>query len=183
MPFNFFIDSVHTTMCIPSFCWCNKFCINDQRSWWMLYYQVLLKALTLFCETSTCREGDLAWRDLLALKIRVCLFQFCDAAEMAITHKSFSEIWLHTRKKKEKKKILLYFWLWTGTHHKNLMIWNFVSFKIWRIWAVLLIKNPLYRLKSYFSCWNLANFWAPPPKKKKKNHGDKSNWKFLFPFF
>jgi len=51
------------------------------------YYQVLLKALMLFCETSTCQEGNLAWQDLLALKIRVCRFQFCDAAEVAFTHK------------------------------------------------------------------------------------------------
>jgi hypothetical protein len=53
----------------------------------MHYYQVLLKALILFCETSTCQEGILAWQDLLAMKIRLCLFQFGDAAEVAITHK------------------------------------------------------------------------------------------------
>jgi hypothetical protein len=39
-----------------------------------------------------------------------------------------------------------------------LAIWKNKSFKIWRIWAIFFIKNPLYRLKSYFSGQSLAKF-------------------------
>jgi hypothetical protein len=35
-----------------------------------------------------------------------------------------------------KTKSFLYSWLpTTGTYHKNMAIWNFFSFEIWRIWA------------------------------------------------
>ncbi len=39
----------------------------------------------------------------------------------------FSQIWLQTTyetRKKKKKRILLYYWLHTGTYHKNLVIWG-----------------------------------------------------------
>jgi hypothetical protein len=41
----------------------------------------------------------------------------------------------------------------------SLKIWQFrkkKSIKIWQIWPIVLMKNPLYMLKSYFSGQNLA---------------------------
>ncbi len=45
----------------------------------------------------------------------------------------------------------LYSWLPTRTYHKNLEFWNFLFFKIWQTWAIFSMKDPSYRLKSYFS--------------------------------
>ncbi len=36
----------------------------------------------VFVKLPLVKRRDLAWQDLLAMKIRVCLFQFCDAAEV-----------------------------------------------------------------------------------------------------
>ncbi len=56
-----------------------------------------------------------------------------------------------------KKRIFLYSWLPAGTYHKNLAIWNFFFFKIWRSWVFSFsMRNPLHRLKPYFSGRNLA---------------------------
>jgi hypothetical protein len=48
----------------------------------------------------------------------------------------FSQIWLHTKKMKVEKKNQhpsIFFWLPTGTSHKNLVIWFlfYFSFKMW----------------------------------------------------
>jgi hypothetical protein len=56
----------------------------------------------------------------------------------------------------KQNEILLFSWLTTGTDHKNLTNWGpkkrkKKNFKVWRIWVIFSTKNPLYRLKSYFS--------------------------------
>jgi hypothetical protein len=51
----------------------------------------------------------------------------------------------------KENRIPLYSWLHTGTYHKNLAIWNFFLFEIWRIWVKFSMKNPLHRSKAYFS--------------------------------
>jgi hypothetical protein len=56
-------------------------------------------------------------------------------------------------KVKVRKIILPYSWLPTGTYHKNLPNWNY--FLESGIWAIFPMKNPLYRLKKYFSGQNL----------------------------
>jgi hypothetical protein len=68
-----------------------------------------------------------------------------------------AKIWPHARyESKKKPESFLYFWLPTGTYHKKLVIWNFFSFEIWRIWAKISMKNPLVKSKSYFPGQNLA---------------------------
>jgi hypothetical protein len=56
---------------------------------------------------------------------------FFGVANMAIV---FTQIGLHVDLKVEKQQNLLYFWLPTGTHHKNMVIWIF--FEIWLILAI-----------------------------------------------
>ncbi len=51
---------------------------------------------------------------------------------------------------------------------KDFVISNFFKFEIWQMWAIFFpMKNPLYRLKSYFSSWNLAKIL------QHKKHWDK----------
>jgi hypothetical protein len=76
----------------------------------------------------------------------------------------FSQIWLHTpyesRKKKLKTESFYILGLHTGTYHK---IWQFeknikYKFKIWWIWAIFSMRNPMHRLISYFLGQNLVRF-------------------------
>jgi len=41
--------------------------------------------------------------------------------------KLFTQIGLHVDLKVEKQQNLLYFWLPTGTHHKNIVIFDFLK--------------------------------------------------------
>jgi len=60
--------------------------------------------------------------------------------------------------KEKKTKILLYYWLPPGAYHKNLIIWIFFCLKSGECGPNFFIIKLLYRLKSYFSGWNLAKF-------------------------
>ncbi len=69
----------------------------------------------------------------------------------------FSQILLHAVYESRKEKwIFLYSCLPTETYCKNLVMLEFFSFELWQIWDIFFMKYPLYRLKSYFSGWNLT---------------------------
>jgi hypothetical protein len=58
---------------------------------------------------------------------------------------------------KKKNRILLYYsCLRTETYHKKSGFFFREIFEIWQIWVIFPMKNPMYRLKSYFSSRNLA---------------------------
>jgi len=48
---------------------------------------------------------------------------------------------LDMKVEKKKTRILLYFWLPTGTYHKNLAIWKIKVLKIWRIWVIFFYEK------------------------------------------
>jgi hypothetical protein len=92
--------------------------------------------------------------------------QFCDVAQVVITHKMIYPDfgYILDMKVENKIRILLYSWLLIGIYHKNLMIWILFCFKISQIWVNFFsMKNPFYRLKSYFSGQNLLKFHPPSP--------------------
>jgi hypothetical protein len=72
----------------------------------MHYYQVLLKALMLFCETSTCQEGGPCMAGAPRTEDQSLSFsKFVMQLKWQSPIRSFSQIWLHTRYERRKKKI------------------------------------------------------------------------------
>jgi hypothetical protein len=58
------------------------------------------------------------------------------------SRKQFSQIWLHSRFGKVfKKNPTIFAGYLTGTYYKNMAIWKFFPFKIWRIWAEIWRKT------------------------------------------
>lgn len=93
----------------------------------------------------------------------VCFWKFCNLAKLAIIHpkrkRKRIQNWLYTRYESKKNLTMLRhswqslepiinFWQFGRKNHRNVTIW-----------ANLSMKNPLqYRLKLYFSGWDLAKF-------------------------
>jgi hypothetical protein len=76
----------------------------------------------------------------------------CDVAKVAIIHtKRFSQIWLHTRYEfgKEKKNCSIFLSTYWNSSFKSGDL-KTKPFKIWVVYVIFSVRDPLYRLKSYF---------------------------------
>ncbi len=83
--------------------------------------------------------------------LRAFFFNFVMYLKRQSSIRWFSHNWLQNGNESRKKnRIFLYYWLPTGTYHKNLAIWIIIIIEIWQIWANFSMENPLHRSKSYF---------------------------------
>jgi len=63
------------------------------------------------------------------------------------------QIWLHVRYESRKNE------------NPSIFILGYLKIKLWRIWAVFSMKNPLHRSKSYIFRLKFGEI-SPPPQKK-----------------